>query len=149
SFADQVILGSGDLFTPESCLEMIAETGVDGVTVARGAIGNPWIFEQTLALSAGKKKPDPPTLFRQRIVIEEHYQLAEQLYGERSGPMMRKFGIKYSALHPRHLEVRQAFTRVKNFEQWKQVLDHWYGEDLAGVYPDGRLHKAQGSCETG
>src|SRR5215469_2900772 len=39
----RTVLGSGDLFTPHDCLRMIAETGVDGVTVARGAIGNPWI----------------------------------------------------------------------------------------------------------
>lgn len=143
---EKTILGSGDLFTPESCLDMMRETGVDGVTVARGAIGNPWIFEQSLSLMRGVPKPPPPTLFRQRIVIEEHYRLAETLYGSRVGPMMRKFGIKYSALHPQHVDVRQAFTRVKDFQQWKSVLDNWYAEDLPGVFPDGKLHKAQGSC---
>lgn len=146
---DKVILGSGDLFTPESCLQMIQETGVNGVTVARGAIGNPWIFEQARALAEGRPKPPAPALFEQRKVIERHYQLCEQLYGERSGPIMRKFGIKYSALHPNHTEVRQAFTKVRDFDGWKKVLDQWYDEDLPGVYPDGRLHKAQGSCENG
>ena len=144
---DHVILGSGDLFTPESCLQMMEETGVNGVTVARGAIGNPWIFEQARALAAGNPKPEPPSLFRQRDVIRQHYELAEELYQDRAGPIMRKFGIKYSALHPQHPEVRQAFTRVKNREQWEDVLNHWYRNDLEGVYPDGRLHKAQGSCE--
>lgn len=146
---DKVILGSGDLFTPESCFEMMNETGVDGVTVARGAIGNPWIFEQCRALALGLEKPPAPTLHRQRDVIERHYELSEQLYGERAGTIMRKFGIKYSALHPEHADVRQAFTKVRNFDAWKGVLDHWYAEDSPGVYPDGRLHKAQGSCENG
>lgn len=146
---DHTILGSGDLFTPESCLQMMEETGVDGVTVARGAIGNPWIFEQARALANGEPKPDPPGLHEQRQVIEEHYRLAQELYGDRAGPIMRKFGIKYSALHPDHPDVRQAFTKVKNLDQWLQVLDQWYAEDLPGVYPDGRLHKAQGSCENG
>src|SRR5438270_721850 len=41
---ERTILGSGDLFTAADCLAMMARTGVDGVTVARGAIGNPWIF---------------------------------------------------------------------------------------------------------
>ena len=45
---DRVLLGSGDLFTAQDCLDMIAQTGVDGVTVARGAIGNPWIFNLSL-----------------------------------------------------------------------------------------------------
>ena len=52
----RTVLGSGDLFTAEDCLAMMRETGVDGVTAARGAIGNPWIFSQTHAaarLAAG------------------------------------------------------------------------------------------------
>ena len=50
---DRILLGSGDLFTAQDCLDMIDQTGVDGVTVARGAIGNPWIFNQARALGRG------------------------------------------------------------------------------------------------
>ena len=144
---EKVLLGSGDLFTAQDCLDMIAQTGVDGVTVARGAIGNPWIFEQVAALASGQPLPDPPTLFEQREVIREHYCLAESLYGEkRVGQLMRKFGIKYSILHPEHDSVRAAFVKVKCREHWEAVLEQFYGEDLLGVHPNGRMHKAQGSC---
>ena len=143
---NQVILGSGDLFTPQDCLNMIAETGVDGVTVARGAIGNPWIFSQTRALARGEALPDPPSLFEQRDTILEHFGLAEQVYGEnRVGPIMRKFGIKYSILHPHHEQVRKDFAKAKNREEWQSVLDRWYAEDLPGEHPNGRMHKAQSS----
>ena len=47
------ILGSGDLFTAQACLDMLRRTGVDGVSIARGAIGNPWIFQQVQALANG------------------------------------------------------------------------------------------------
>ncbi len=94
---DRVVLGSGDLFTAQACIDMMRYTGVDGVTVARGAIGNPWIFAQTRALAAGEPLPDPPTLHEQRAIISEHYRLAEELYGpERCLPDMRKFAIKYA-----------------------------------------------------
>lgn len=42
------VLGSGDLFTPDDCLRMLQETGCDGVMVARGALGAPWIFRQII-----------------------------------------------------------------------------------------------------
>jgi tRNA-dihydrouridine synthase B len=138
---DRVILGSGDLFTAADCLRMIHETGIDGVTVARGAIGNPWIFSQACALFEGKPLPAPPTLWAQRLVMEQHYDLAESLYGEaRACISMRKFGIKYTALHPLHDTVRQSFVRIKSREEWMNVLDKWYAEDLPGCYPDPKIH---------
>jgi tRNA-dihydrouridine synthase B len=147
---EKTILGSGDLFTPADCLRMIRDTGIDGVTVARGAIGNPWIFSQTRALAETGILPAPATIHEQRAVILEHYQLAESLYGEEKvGPLMRKFGIKYAVLHPQFEEVREDFARAKSFDDWKGVLMKWYAEDGPGVYSDGRAHKAQGSLECG
>ena len=133
----RTVLGSGDLFTPQACLDMIAQTGVDGVTAARGAIGNPWIFSQARALAAGGPLPEPPSLHQQRDVIAEHYRLAEELYGpEVCGRHMRKFGIKYSKLHPQPREVRDAFVAVNQPGQWREVLARWYSEDLPGVHPE-------------
>jgi len=107
----RVVLGSGDLFTAKACIDMLNQTGVDGVTAARGAIGNPWIFAQARALAAGLPLralaaglplPPPPSVREQRDVIAEHYRLSEELYGpQHCGRQMRKFGIKYSQLHPR------------------------------------------------
>ncbi len=100
------------------------------MAVARGAIGNPWIFQQVRALAAGLPLPPPPSLWQQREVIAEHYRLAE-LYGpERCCRVMRKFGIKYARLHPQAESVRQAFIQVRHPEQWHAVLDRWYAEDL-------------------
>jgi tRNA-dihydrouridine synthase B len=143
----RTVLGSGDLFTPHDCLEMMRQTGVDGVTVARGAIGNPWIFDQCRALAAGQPLPSPPSLFEQRSVMLEHFQLAESLYGsERAGPQMRKFGIKYASLHPQHLLVREAFTKTRSLEDWEAVMAQWYIEDLPGCYPDPAIHGGE-DCE--
>ncbi|MBC8017010.1 MAG: tRNA dihydrouridine synthase DusB [Verrucomicrobia bacterium] len=46
------VLGSGDLFSGFDCLNMLRETGCDGVMVARGALGAPWIFRQIAELAA-------------------------------------------------------------------------------------------------
>ncbi len=123
---ERTILGSGDLFTAQDCLNMIQQTGVDGVTVARGAIGNPWIFRDARALAAGKPLPAPPSVAEQGRVIREHYRLAEIVYGSKCGPQMRKFGIKYATLHPQGEQVREEFVKVSCREDWLRVLATWY-----------------------
>lgn len=146
----QTIIGSGDLFTPQDCIAMIEQTGVDGVSVARGAIGNPWIFGQIKAIALGQPLPDPPSLWEQRDLMREHFRLAEQLYGsQRVAMLMRKFGVKYSILHPEYEVVRAAFAIAKSPDDWHRVLNEYYGLDRPGVHPNGRMHKAQGSCEEG
>lgn len=147
----RTVLGSGDLFTAEDCLRMIRETGVDGVTVARGAIGNPWIFAQARALAAGLPLPPPPSLFEQRDAIREHYRLAERIYGpELCGRQMRKFGIAYARMHPQSLAVRDAFIAVQKPADWPAVLDRWYAHDLPGCYPPagpGEKEAADAACD--
>ncbi len=133
----RTILGSGDLFSAQACIDMLRTTGVDGVAVARGAIGNPWIFAQARALAAGQPLPPPPTVHQQRRVIAQHYGIAETIYGPRRciAPM-RKFGIKYARLHPQPKMVRDAFVAVKEAGQWRDVLATWYARDLPGQYPE-------------
>ncbi|MFV2070396.1 MAG: tRNA dihydrouridine synthase, partial [Pirellulales bacterium] len=132
----RTVLGSGDLFTAQDCLDMLRYTGVDGCTVARGAIGNPWIFSQVRALASGNPLPTAPSLWKQREVIAAHYTLAEQLYGaDRCLPPMRKFGIKYAQLHPDAVAVRDAFVRVRQAGEWRDVLRTWYAEDRPGRTP--------------
>ena len=48
------VIGNGDIFEPNDALRMIKETGCDGVMIGRGALGNPWIFENTLNLFEGR-----------------------------------------------------------------------------------------------
>jgi tRNA-dihydrouridine synthase B len=146
---DRTVLGSGDLFTPQACIEMLRDTGVDGVTVARGAIGNPWIFGQAQALAVGLPLPVPPSLHQQRSVIEEHYRLAAEIYGpEACGRQMRKFGIKYSRLHPESLAVRDAFIAVHRTHELAQVLDRFYADDLPGRHPELEVDETA-DCEAG
>lgn len=140
------VLGSGDLFTAADCLRMIQQTGVDGVTVARGAIGNPWIFSQARAVAAGEPLPPPPTLPEQAEVIREHFGLIEQTYGEQRAPLlMRKFAIKYSASHPRYETVRLRVARLKTRDELEQVLREEYVEGQ-GQYPPTGVHRSQEEC---
>jgi nifR3 family TIM-barrel protein len=140
---DRVILGSGDLFSAEACVRMIRETGVDGVTVARGCIGNPWIFEECRALWRGEALPPPPSIGRQREAIEHQWRDCVAFYGERKAArIMRKFGIKYSEHHPHAIEVRDAFVGVRSGAGFHRVLERWY--DPAVNWPAVRRREGHG-----
>ncbi len=65
------VIGSGDVIDAEGALERIRGGYADGVMIGRGAISNPWIFGQTLALAGGGEVRDPTTL--ERIAILEHF----------------------------------------------------------------------------
>lgn len=140
---DRVVLGSGDLFTAEDCVRMLAETGVDGVTVARGCIGNPWIFRECRALLSGRPLPDPPGVPEQGETIAAHFRWSAEVHGEEmASRVMRKFGIKYSELHPSGLEVRDAFIQVRCADDWHAVLARWYDPDRR--WPPGRRREGPG-----
>ena len=134
---NQTILGSGDVFTAQDAVRMLKETGVDIVWIARGAIGNPWIFEHARLLLAN---PDiqlqPPTIHQQRHALFSHFMIAGEIHGESlAGRRMRKQGIKYARFHPRATEVKDAFIRVSSMREWVAVLDRFYLEDGPGVWP--------------
>ncbi len=124
---DKVIFGSGDLFGPQACLRMMNETGVDGVTIARGCIGNPWIFQECRALWTGQPLPPPPSITEQRRAIEQHWHEVHAVHGERlASRLMRKFGIKYAEHHPNALDVRNAFVSIKSNDDFHRVVGIWY-----------------------
>ena len=105
---------------------MIQETGVDGVTVARGAIGNPFIFRESYALLNGQPV-SPPSVAEQRDAIEFQFAETLKIYDtEHAGRMFRKFGICYANLHPMRLDVRQAFIDARTTEAIVAIVSSWY-----------------------
>ena len=126
---DRTILGSGDLFSAEDAIRMLAETGVDGVTLARGAIGNPWIFRSCLELAAGRV-PTPPSISEQREVLEAHRDLLLEIHGERGWlTPLRRHTVKYARHHPDGNAVRDAFGRAHAPEAFAAVLEQFYGSE--------------------
>ncbi|MBS0205918.1 MAG: tRNA-dihydrouridine synthase [Planctomycetes bacterium] len=122
----RTILGSGDLFTAQACLDMLRRTGVDGVSVARGAIGNPWIFQQIRDLIEGKS-PTVPDVAEQRRVLQMHCELSVQATNpSAASSTMRAFGLKFARLHPNPEEVRNAFAAAHCLNDWNAVIERWY-----------------------
>jgi tRNA-dihydrouridine synthase len=128
---DKIILGSGDTWSVVDIFRMIAYAGMSGVSVARGCIGNPWIFRQARDMMAGSA-PRVPTIPEQRAVLAEHFRLSLAVtrrfrHAEQAtSMMMRKFAIRFAMHHARSDEVRKRFIAVQSAAQWQQVLDEFY-----------------------
>jgi tRNA-dihydrouridine synthase len=137
---DRVIFGSGDVWNVHDIFRMIGYTGVHAVSVARGCIGNPWLFHQARDMMRGLP-PAQPTIRRQRDVLEEHFKLSVAVNGERTaGLMMRKFGIRFSRHHPRAEEVRLAFIGVGTTAEWMGVLERFYEAEPDAEHTGERAH---------
>ena len=134
--------GSGDIWRAADIFAMIQQTGVHWVSVARGCIGNPWVFRQARALMAGDvvEAQRPPTIHEQRGVLREHFELSVALHGEGSASrMMRKFGIRFARHHPEAEAVKAAFIAVKSFDEWHAVLGRFYEQDGPGMSVEDAL----------
>ena len=79
------VLGNGGVFTPEDARQMVDVSGVDGVMIGRGAIGNPWIFDQILEdwrgarCAPGQTASAPPSLQSRRDMMAEHLRRLVEL----------------------------------------------------------------------
>ncbi len=84
------IIGNGDVTSPQDAKRMFDETGVDGVMIGRGAIGNPWIFEHTHHyLETGELLPEPSVDDRLELCAEQLRRSVEH-HGETYGVIIMK-----------------------------------------------------------
>jgi nifR3 family TIM-barrel protein len=122
------LIGSGDLFDAKTSVQHLKESKLDGLALARGIIGNPWLFQEVKAVLNSEPIPAPPDIKEQRRVIEAHFQQAINFYGEKRGiPVMRGFGIKYANKHTVNPnELRQAYTKFKTVKDWDEIMERFY-----------------------
>lgn len=77
------VIGNGDVMTGQDAIDMMDQTGCDGVMVARGAMGNPWIFRDAAALWRGEELPEAPTDEERIKMLIKHLELVIEDKGER------------------------------------------------------------------
>jgi len=125
------VIGNGDIFEPSQALEMMRQTGCDGVMVGRGAIGNPWIFRQILHLTQGLPVPRP-NLDERRSLLIEHYQLlSNTMGGKRAARTMRGLLLWYTKGLPHSSRFRGSITQIKDLESLVATMDNYFS-DLKG-----------------
>ena len=118
------VIGNGDIFTPEDAKRMMEETGCDGLMIARGAKGNPWIFHRiNHYLETGELLPPPDIEEIKRMVIR-HGELQMQIKGEVMGMReMRKHMAWYTSGLPHSAAVRNEINQVETLDGLKKLMD--------------------------
>ena len=120
------VIGNGDVFCGEDALRLMAETGCDFVMIARGALGNPWIFQEALALWQGRPAPPKPNPGEKARMMGIHFERLLELKGEYAAVReMRKHvgwytkGVHGSAQLRREVngisdagQLREAFRKI-------------------------------------
>lgn len=118
------IIGNGDITTPEIALEKWKKYGVDAVMIGRGALRNPFIFEQADALYHGEKYA-LPSAERYIEVIMEQQRLLHEVYNPRSAMIhARKFLAWYSSGFPGCHEFRKKVFSIPEPESlWQEARE--------------------------
>ena len=124
------VIVNGSLDTPQKIVHAFRETGCDGVMIGRGAIENPWIFQQTkYFLSTNTILPGPTIEERFRLLIE-HLQLSIECKGERKGVIeFRKHYSGYLKGLYGASKVRQEMMLYLEFKSVEERLQR-YRDDL-------------------
>jgi len=121
------IIGSGDLFDAATIVERLKTAGVDGVAVARGAVGNPWIFRDLRLCLEAKPVPEPQSLARQGQTVVEHFELLLQVYPPvKAVRVFRKFLVGYCKHHPQRKKAQQALLAAGAPQDLLAGLRLWY-----------------------
>lgn len=127
-FPALTVFGSGDIFDPDTAFDRLTQTGIDGVIVARGAVGNPWIFANLLARTQGRPAPAPPTLPEQGQVMLDHFEMTSVgRKDNRAVPFFRKFAVGYSKRHPERKKTMLALLAARTRQQLIDTIKSAYG----------------------
>ncbi|HEV2970602.1 MAG TPA: tRNA-dihydrouridine synthase [Pirellulales bacterium] len=123
------LIGNGDLNSPEAVVEAFRRYGVDGVMIARAALGKPWLFRQAAAALRGEPIPPDPSLAEERELLLHHFDLVCRRFGpERGTFLMRKFACCYAAGRPGVRGFRAAVARVSQPQEFFEAVDEHFPE---------------------
>ncbi len=120
------VIGNGDIFEPEDAVRMLKETGCDGVMIARGVKGNPWIFGRTRTLLETGITPPGPSIEEIRSMILRHGKMLAEYKGERVAIReMRSHMAWYTTGLPHSSALRNEINQAETFEDMEKLLDGW------------------------
>lgn len=122
---DIPVIGNGDVTDVDSARRML-ETGVRGIAIGRGALGQPWVFAQIRAFLEDRPIPEPPALAERASLLLELGAGVVDLYGERRGMLiMRRLAADFIRGVPGGAELRQDCNRFQSCADLERLAQRW------------------------
>jgi nifR3 family TIM-barrel protein len=120
------VIGSGDVFAPQDAEQMLKQTNCDGIMLARGVRGNPWLFEQIkVYLEQGILLPKPE-FAEIKTMILRHAALLTDYKGEYTGIReMRKHVAWYTTGYPGSSRIRNRVNEIENMEDLDRLMEEY------------------------
>ena len=117
------VIGNGDVTSPQKAEELVRQTGCDGIMIARGAEGNPWIFSEMIAYEETGIVPPRPDKDAVREMMLRHARLQLQYKGEFCGIReMRKHVAWYTKGLKGAARLREKVNAVESLEELENLL---------------------------
>lgn len=117
------VIGNGDVASGEKAIAMREQTGCDGVMIARGAQGNPWIFSDLLEYERTGRLPDRPDVEEIKQTMLRHARLQIEYKGDFTGIReMRKHVAWYTKGLKGSAKLREEINRVESYQELEELL---------------------------
>lgn len=116
------VLANGDIVDLQTARAALLISGADGVLIARGALGNPWIFRELVAGLHRQDETKPPSLSERCQIIKDHAHLHSLAYGERGLVTFRKHLSWYFKGLPQVKHWRALLVRVNSWSELESIL---------------------------
>ena len=117
------VIGNGDVFTAEDALRRKKETNVDGIMIARGSMGNPWIFKQIKEYLENGIIVDKPSSTEVRDMVLKHARMLIDYKGEYTAVReMRKHIAWYTQGLPHSAELRRRCNEIVDWQSLEELI---------------------------
>ena len=121
------VLANGDVTTAEGALDLLAKTGCDGVMIGRGALGDPWLFDQVRAALLGEEPPAEPSLNQRMMALRRQiYEMCEEKGEWLAMPQARSQAMHYMKGLRGAASLRRYCSMLEHFTDVDKLIDAVY-----------------------